>query len=173
MPAASVGHTSDKAPSRKVKIKTKKWDLKGQCHEIFTPGFFLQTVPPGPRRHAQKRFRFFSIIHRDIRLFRCFAGVNDTGKWHFYCFWELHQCQRHRQKITHRCRHASPVSLIPGSKYRQLRPCQWHRQCMHCRCRWHCWCTSTTFGSSFANAFKGTISKKTSRQWILLLNSVH
>jgi hypothetical protein len=25
----------------------------------------------------------------------------------------------------------------------------------------------------FANAFKGTISKKTSRQWILLLNSVH
>jgi hypothetical protein len=36
--------------------------------------FFLQTVPPGPRRHAQKRFRFFSIIRRDIRFFRCFAN---------------------------------------------------------------------------------------------------
>ncbi len=57
----------------------KKIFLKGQCHEIFTPGFFLQTVPLGPSRHAQKRFRFFSIIRWDIRLFLCFAGVNDTG----------------------------------------------------------------------------------------------
>jgi hypothetical protein len=55
--------------------KTTKPFLKGQCHEIFTSGFFLQTVPPGPSRHAQQRFRFFSIIRRYIRLFHCFAGV--------------------------------------------------------------------------------------------------
>ncbi len=42
----------------------------------------------------------------------------------------------------------SIASLIPDSKYRQLRRCQWHQQCMHCRCRWHRWCTSRTFGSS-------------------------
>ncbi len=125
--------------------------------------------------------------------------VANTSKWHFYCFRELHWCQRHRQKITHRChwhrqsmylpvsmtpndtgvndtqwhqcqrhpttpvsttpnntgvndtqrhrcqrnrrcisyrrhwhrwRHASPVSLIPGSKDRQLCRCQWHRRRM-------------------------------------------
>ncbi len=26
--------------------------LKGQCHEIFTSGFFLQTTAPGPSRQA-------------------------------------------------------------------------------------------------------------------------
>ncbi len=64
-----------------------------------------------------------------------FAGVIDTGE-------ACHRCQ------WHRWHHASPVSLIPGSKYRQLRRCHWQRQCMHCRCRWHRWFTSTTFGSS-------------------------
>ncbi len=168
--------------------------------------FFFKLFLLGSR-HAQKRFRFFFIIHRDIRLFRCFAGVNDTSKWHFYCFRELHRCQRHRQNIRsmtpakhvfagvndtgeacpqwcwHRWRHASPVSLIPGSKYRQLRRCQWHR-----------WSMSSPVSLTpamhalpvlltplmnqydlwqFANAFKGTISKKTSCQWILLLNSIH
>jgi hypothetical protein len=38
-----------------------------------------------------------------------FAGVNDTCE-------ACHRCQQHR--------HASPVSLIPGSKDRQLRQCQ-------------------------------------------------
>jgi hypothetical protein len=62
--------------------------LKGQRHEIFYLWFFLQTVPPGPSRHAQKRFQFFSIIRRDIRLFWCFddagnaciAGVLDISE---------------------------------------------------------------------------------------------
>ncbi len=54
--------------------------FKGTVPRDFLPlVFFLQTVPPGPKRHAQKRFRFFLIIRRDIRLFRCFAVVNDTG----------------------------------------------------------------------------------------------
>ncbi len=64
-----------------------------------------------------------------------FAGVNDTGEACHQCHW-------------HWWRHASPVSLIPDSKYRQLRRCQWHQQCMHCRCHWHRWCPSRTFGSS-------------------------
>ncbi len=41
----------------------------------------------------------------------------DTGNAFHRCRW-------------HRWRHASPVSLIPGSIYRQLRRCQWHRRCM-------------------------------------------
>ncbi len=64
-----------------------------------------------------------------------FSGVNETSEACHRCRW-------------HRWRHASPVSLIPGSKYRQLRRCQWHQQCMHCWCRWHCSYTSRTFGSS-------------------------
>jgi hypothetical protein len=72
------------------------------------------------------------------------TGVNDT---------QQHRCQRHRRCISyrrrwHRWRHASPVSLIPGSKDRQLCRCQWQWRCMHCRCHWHRWCTSRTFGSS-------------------------
>ncbi len=43
------------------------------------------------------------------------AGVNDPGE-------ACHRCQRHRW-----C-HASPVSLILGSKYHQLRRCHWHRR---------------------------------------------
>jgi hypothetical protein len=48
-----------------------------------------------------------------------FAGVNDTGEACHRCCWQ-------------RWRHASPVSLIPGSKDR----------------RWHRWCTSRTIVSS-------------------------
>jgi hypothetical protein len=54
--------------------------LKGQCHEIFHLWIFLQTTSPGPSRHVQQRFRFFSNIRGYIRLFWCFAGVNDTGE---------------------------------------------------------------------------------------------
>ncbi len=158
---------------------------------FFTSGFFLQTVPPGTSRHAQKHFQFFTIIRRDIRLFRCFAGVNDTSKWHLYCFRELHRCQRDRQKLLtgvidtseacicrcyrcrwHQWRHASPVSLIPGSKYRQLCRCQWHRQCMHCQCRWHRWCTSRTFGSSPMPLKEQSVKKQAISRYYFSISSI-
>ncbi len=75
-----------------------------------------------------------------------FAGVNDTG---VACIFRCHWHQRSMSLVLLRpVTYASPVSLIPGSKYRQLRRCHWHRHFMHCRCRWHRWCTSTTFVSS-------------------------
>ncbi len=142
--------------------------LKGTVSRDFLPlVFFFKQLLLAPVDKPSNDFDFFRIFG-DIRLFQCFAGVNDTGQWHFYCFKELHRCQRHRQKIPHWChwhcqsmhspvsmtlakhafagvtdtgnafrrcrwhrwRHASPVSLIPGSIYRQLRHCQWHWRCM-------------------------------------------
>jgi hypothetical protein len=32
------------------------FSLKGQCHEIFDPRFFHQTMPPGPLIHGFKPF---------------------------------------------------------------------------------------------------------------------
>jgi hypothetical protein len=58
-------------------------------------------------------------------------GVKDTGDaWRHWCHWHW-RCIPYRCR-WHQWRHASPVSLIPGSKDWQL-----HRQ-------WHWCCTSRT-----------------------------
>jgi hypothetical protein len=88
-----------------------------------------------------------------------FAGVNDTGEAYHQCHW-------------HRWRHASPVSLIPDSKYRQLRQCQWPRQCMHCRCHWHRWCTSRTFGSSPMHLKEQSVKKQAISRYYFSIASV-
>ncbi len=88
-----------------------------------------------------------------------FAGVNDTGKACHQCHW-------------HRWHHASPVSLIPGSKYRQLRRCQWHWQCMHCRCRWHRQCTSRTFGSSPLHLKEQSVKKQAISRYYFSIASI-
>jgi hypothetical protein len=75
--------------------------------------------------------------------------------------------------VTHHAsRHASSVSLIPGSKYRQLRWCQWHRQCMHCRCRWYRWCISRTFGSSPKHLKEQSVKKQAISRYYFSIASV-
>ena len=57
-------------------------NLKGQCHEIFASGFFLESVSPKPLIIPLGSFRIFSKIPGDIRSSRFATGVNDTGsKW--------------------------------------------------------------------------------------------
>ncbi len=93
----------------------------------------------------------FTVLER-------FTGVNDTGKKFLTSVIDTgeacHQCH------WHRWRHASPVSLIPDSKYRQLRRCQWHRQRMHCRCHRYHWCTSRTFASSPMHLKEQSVKKQ-------------
>ncbi len=56
--------------------------LKGQCHEIFASGFFLESVSPKPLIILSGPFGIFSKIRGDIRSSRFATGVVDTGgKW--------------------------------------------------------------------------------------------
>jgi hypothetical protein len=41
--------------------------LKGQCHEIFDPRFFRQSIIPRPQINNLKYFRIMFRIHRYIR----------------------------------------------------------------------------------------------------------
>jgi hypothetical protein len=41
--------------------------LKGQCHEIFDPRFFRQSITPRPLINAVKYFRILFRIRRAIR----------------------------------------------------------------------------------------------------------
>ncbi len=77
-----------------------------------------------------------------------FAGVNDTGKACHQCHW-------------HRWRHASPVSLIPDSKYCQL-----------CRCQWHRWCTSRTFGGSPMHLKEQSVKKQAISRYYFSIASI-
>jgi hypothetical protein len=53
--------------------------LKGQCHEIFASGSFMNQFPPSPKLYRKGRFKFF---RKDIRSSRFATGVNNTGgKW--------------------------------------------------------------------------------------------
>ncbi len=88
-----------------------------------------------------------------------FAGVNDTGE---AC---ICRCQWHWRSM-------SPVSLIPGSKYRQLRWCHRHRQCIRWRCRWHRWCTSRTFGSSPMHLKEQSVKKQAISRYYFSIASI-
>jgi hypothetical protein len=54
--------------------------LKGQCHQIFYPWFFHQTIPPGPLIHRLKPFWILLQICRDMINFR-------TWKLCMWCQW--------------------------------------------------------------------------------------
>jgi hypothetical protein len=41
--------------------------LKGQCHEIFDPRFFRQSITPRPQINTLKYFRILLRIRRAIR----------------------------------------------------------------------------------------------------------
>jgi hypothetical protein len=41
--------------------------LKGQCHEIFDPRFFPQSITPRPLINTLKYFRILFLIRRAIR----------------------------------------------------------------------------------------------------------
>jgi hypothetical protein len=41
--------------------------LKGQCHEIFDPQFFRQSITPRPQINTLKYFRILFRIRRAIR----------------------------------------------------------------------------------------------------------
>ncbi len=56
--------------------------LKGQCHEIFYPGFFHETTSPSHDRHAWKGFQIFLSIQEVIRICNRLPGVFTTvGLW--------------------------------------------------------------------------------------------
>jgi hypothetical protein len=42
--------------------------LKGQCHEIFDPRLFHQTIPPRALIHGLKPFRIWLRIRRENRV---------------------------------------------------------------------------------------------------------
>jgi hypothetical protein len=44
----------------------KSHSLKGQCHEIFEPRFFRQSITPRPLINTLKYFRFLFRIRRSI-----------------------------------------------------------------------------------------------------------
>ncbi len=106
---------------------TAAW-LKGTVSRDFLPlVFFFKQLLLAPVDKPSNDFDFFRIfaeisdyfgaspvsttpVSDTFTVLKSFTGVNP-------CRW-------------HRWRHASPVSLIPGSKYCQLRRCQWHRRCM-------------------------------------------
>jgi hypothetical protein len=54
--------------------------LKEQCHEIFHLQFFHQTTSPGPKGHAQKRFRIFPNIRGIIRIRNRVPSDEYTGE---------------------------------------------------------------------------------------------
>jgi hypothetical protein len=53
--------------------------LKGQCHEIFSTGFFRESSSLKPLIIALGLLRIFSKIRGDICKSRCTTGINDTG----------------------------------------------------------------------------------------------
>jgi hypothetical protein len=64
-------------------LKNFNFNLKGQCHEIFDPRFFHQTIPPRALIHVLKPFRMWLRIRRE-NLFQIAkigsGGVNNiTG----------------------------------------------------------------------------------------------
>ncbi len=53
--------------------------LKIVPRDFLPPVFFFKQLLLAPVDKPSNDFDFFSNIRGDIRLFRCFAGVNDTG----------------------------------------------------------------------------------------------
>jgi hypothetical protein len=47
---------------------------------FFISGFFHQTTSPGPKEHAQKRFRIFPKIRGVIRIRNRLPGDEYTGE---------------------------------------------------------------------------------------------
>jgi hypothetical protein len=45
--------------------------LKGQCHEIFDPGFFHQTIPPRVLFHGLKPFAYGFVFTEKIEIIVC------------------------------------------------------------------------------------------------------
>ncbi len=97
--------------------------LKGQCHQIFLPlVFFFKQLLLAPVDKPSNDFDFFRIFAEIFDYF----GASPVSAMHalpvsltpvnnsspvsttpvsdtLTCFRELHRCQRHRQKIPHRC----------------------------------------------------------------------
>jgi hypothetical protein len=57
----------------------EKLGLKGQCHEVFDPQFFHQSIHPGPLIKGLKPFQIYIRIHEDIHIFKNACGVIKTA----------------------------------------------------------------------------------------------
>ncbi len=85
------------------KMVLKSCYIKGTVPRDFLPlVFFFKQLLLAPVDKPSNDFDFFRIFAEIFDYF------NDTGKWHFYCFRELHRCHWHR-----RCMHL-PVSMTPA-----------------------------------------------------------
>jgi hypothetical protein len=61
--------------------------FKGQCHEIFDPWLFQQTIPPRALSHGLKPFRIWLRIRDEIdsKISKTWSlGVNDTAGYDFF-----------------------------------------------------------------------------------------
>ncbi len=119
--------------------------VKGTVPPDFSPLVFLfKQLLLAPEDKPSNDFDFFSNIRGDIRLFRCIAGVNDTGNandfitvgWFFRTlngrYWEVISTDGlFFTDCSFKCTGELPKVLLVHQR------CQRHRQCMHCRCHWY------------------------------------
>jgi hypothetical protein len=59
------------------------FNLKGQCHGIFNPQFFRQTIPTGLFVHRLMPFRIWIRIREDIRLQKSTPRYAEYGEVDF------------------------------------------------------------------------------------------
>jgi hypothetical protein len=62
--------------------------LKGQCHEIFDPRFFHQTIPPRALIHGLSRFAYGFVFAEkiDSEIAKIgFRGLNETAETKICC----------------------------------------------------------------------------------------
>jgi hypothetical protein len=64
---STVVHNSESHLVR-IGLRVFYLNLKGQCHEIFDPLFFCQSITPRSQIDTLKYFRILFQIRRDIRL---------------------------------------------------------------------------------------------------------
>jgi hypothetical protein len=64
----STHRVNDIRRDTKIKLNSvRKLNLKGQCHEIFDPRFFRQSITPRPLINTLQYFRILFWIRRAIR----------------------------------------------------------------------------------------------------------
>ncbi len=109
-----------------------------------------------PAKHVTGVVDTGDVMHHWCHWYRAvnitnfvFAGVNDTGKWHFYCFRELHRCQRHRRSMY------LPVPMTPAKHV--FASVNDTGEACH-RCRWHRWRNASPMSLTPANTcFAGVV----------------
>ncbi len=83
----------------------KKYIQRDSVTRFFSFSFFVKLLLQASKDKPTNNFYFFWLFTDMFNYFgaspyqrhswHCLTGAIDTGKWCFYCFRELHRCQRH------------------------------------------------------------------------------